>query len=382
MTSTEAGDTDPAVRRDRLAGEAAHWVLRTENGVADSRTREEFSEWLLRSPLHVEEYLAAVSTWEALSLLRFDQGSVDALIAAAKRAPDEFGKVITLGSKRPHLPSRLMRPQASEIGDPARRRWVLAAASLATLGLGAGAGVLFGHRHRRQTGPLIFQTVVGEQRRVILADQSMMLLDTNTEVRLHWLAGERHVDLLRGQVHLEVTPDATRPFTVMTREASVRVLGTTFDVRADATVTRVAVVEGLVDVTQAPNPSGRHTHGLGSDSTTPTPVQLRAGDRVAVTADRMEVNTGPPVSVMIAWTQQRLIFRDQSLASVVSEFNRYQVAPLVIADARLAKVQISGVFDIRDPGSLLEYLQIFERATIHHSPDGTVYISASSHSSE
>ncbi|HEY0342025.1 MAG TPA: FecR domain-containing protein, partial [Steroidobacteraceae bacterium] len=353
----------------------------------------QFAEWLLRSPGHVEEYLAAASTWEALGHLPFDAGAIEALIAAAKDSPDDFGKVLSLDSKRSALRASnvltgrddalaeapdawegSISQRAANPSDSGRRRFIAAAASVAILAIAAGSTALLpSPPWRRAPEAQSFQTAIGEQRRVTLADRSVLLLNTNSAVDVRWLTAERRVDLLRGEAQFEVSHDAARPFIVTTRQASVRVLGTTFDVRTDSTVTQVAVVKGLVEVTPA-RPSGRDTR-QSNNTESVARVQLRAEDRAVVSADTLELNSGPPVAVLTAWTQQRLVFRDQSLTDVVSEFNRYQAAPLVVTDAQLGKARISGVFDSRDPASLLEYLQIYEQANIRHSPDGTVYIS-------
>ncbi|MFT5586341.1 MAG: hypothetical protein ACI9VR_003938, partial [Cognaticolwellia sp.] len=65
------------------------------------------------------------------------------------------------------------------------------------------------------------------------------------------------VDWDKGSLHLELTPDQGVDLQVRTREASVLVLGTVFDVDRDVLGTTVSVTRGSVQVncTQGPNPT-------------------------------------------------------------------------------------------------------------------------------
>jgi transmembrane sensor len=95
---------------------------------------------------------------------------------------------------------------------------------------------------------------------------------------------------------------------------------------------------------------------------------------VSVTAHGIEPDIGPSVEAVVAWTQRRLVFRDQRLADVVAEFNRYRVQPLVIDDSELGGIRISGVFDLSDPESLLIYLKSFETVTVERPGDGSLHL--------
>jgi ferric-dicitrate binding protein FerR (iron transport regulator) len=68
-------------------------------------------------------------------------------------------------------------------------------------------------------------------RQVLLPDGSNIFLNRNTSLSYKAAAGkfDRHV-ILKGEAFFEITPDATRPFTVDAGEASIKVLGTSFNV--------------------------------------------------------------------------------------------------------------------------------------------------------
>jgi transmembrane sensor len=52
-----------------------------------------------------------------------------------------------------------------------------------------------------------------------------------------------------------------------------------------------------------------------------------------------------------AWQRGQLIFDDATLQEAVTDFNRYGSKAIVLGDADLAKVRVSGVFRIGDPTS-------------------------------
>ena len=375
--------------REQIAAEAVEWFLQFQNPTRTSPDREAFSNWLMRSPVHIEEYLAVSSTWVGLSIPEAPEFSTDSLIRAAHDSgPDNvvsFGEhrgpqVTLLGAERPHLGRRGR-------GRPARtlRPWWLWLAASVILSIGAGMAYLSWHHDPD------FKTATGEQRSISLSDGSVIFLNTNSEVRTHWTAAERHVDLVKGEARFQVAKDAARPFLVFTRDASVRAVGTIFNVRSDQSDTEVAVIEGRVKVSalrrvannlSSRTPDAAADAALSSGNSRAPSIELNAGQRAAVAMNRIEPNAGQPMDSVAAWTERRLVFRDQPLAAVIAEFNRYRVQRLVVDDARLAALKISGVFDSSDPDSLVAYLESFETVRVDRPHDGTLHLSRTAFDSD
>jgi transmembrane sensor len=76
----------------------------------------------------------------------------------------------------------------------------------------------------------------------------------------------------------------------------------------------------------------------------------------------------------MAWTERRLVFRDQTLDVVVHEFNRYRTHPLILDDPALAALRISGVFDLNDTESLVAYLGTYETVRVARASDGSPHL--------
>jgi ferric-dicitrate binding protein FerR (iron transport regulator) len=85
--------------RKQITAEAVDWFLRFQQTVADEPDRHAFSEWLLRSPAHVEEYLQVSSSWDLVNACTEVAPETDALVSAAK-AHHENDNVVSLPRSR------------------------------------------------------------------------------------------------------------------------------------------------------------------------------------------------------------------------------------------------------------------------------------------
>jgi transmembrane sensor len=365
-------DTLPATR-EAIAVEATEWFFRLQSQAAGADERVAFSEWLIRSPLHIQEFLAVSSTWALIDISAAERFAADALIDAARSEADSARVVELHRSER--RPATLV---ALKTSPNATRRWFAIAAGIVLV---IGATLSY-----QALGPTTeFATSIGEQRSISLSDGSVVFLNTNSKVRLRWTKAERLVELLRGEARFQVAKNPARPFVVATPEATVRAIGTIFNVLADHKVTQVTVIEGRVKLRAQANeprwspsrylPSGGSS-SAGSDIPAQFSIELSAGERAAIdTHGRIDPSSGPAVERVDAWTVRRLVFRDETLDKVVAEFNRYHAVPMVVDDARLAALKINGVFDSNDPETLVAYLKSFETVQTRIAADGSIHLS-------
>ncbi len=231
-----------------------------------------------------------------------------------------------------------------------------------------------------------FSTAIGEQRSVILADGSVVFLNTNSEIRVRLRTVDRQISLIKGEARFQVAKDAARPFWVATSDATVRAVGTVFNVRADQAHTEVAVIEGRVKVSaitkqisaaDTTKDSGAAIEASADGRSKPATIELAAGQRAAIVSNRIESNAGQPMEAVVAWTERRLVFRNEPLREVIAEFNRYRQSPLVAESPELAELKINGIFNSNDADSLIEYLKSFETVRVVRPPDGSVHLSLS-----
>lgn len=189
--------------------------------------------------------------------------------------------------------------------------------------------------------PERYMTPVGARRDVVLADGSIMTLNTGSVAEVRYTDAERDVRLLNGQAIFRVAKNHARPFIVTAGDRRITATGTAFDVRLDGGEVKVVLIEGHVNVAPvAPAGLERLIPSLAVQ-------KMEAGEElVAVPGEAIRVSA-VDVDQSTSWRRGQLVFRDERLAAVVAEVNRYSDTKIVIEDPRVANLKISGVFGVK-----------------------------------
>jgi transmembrane sensor len=236
-----------------------------------------------------------------------------------------------------------------------RKGWGLAAAVV------LAAAVAFWLVAPITRGAETYLTAVGEQRSVKLKDGSVIYLNTDSLVKIHYTAAARDVQLLKGEALFTVEHDTMRPFRVSAGTAVVRALGTEFDVYLQPARTLIAVVDGEVNVLLQRQEGSALPAQSNPHAPTPTALasaRLAAGERASIDLDgQIRKDAQRNVQVARDWQRRRLVFDEATLAEVAAEFNRYNRAQIVVEGADLRTRLISGIFSADHPQTLFLYLQ-------------------------
>lgn len=185
-------------------------------------------------------------------------------------------------------------------------------------------------------------TSTAELRRIDLADGSVVVLGPDSAIETQLTPAMHAVELLSGMAFFEVFPDSARPFRVTVDEMTITVLGTAFDIGRDADALTVSVKHGVVE---AAMPASQLSQG----------ARLSMGDWLTLDRRTLHVERGTRETSMIAaWREGMLVAERETVASVVARIARWQPGRVVIADPRVGKLRISGVFDLRNPLAALE----------------------------
>ena len=340
---------------------AGEWLERLSSDVVSEDEREAFADWLLTSPVHVGEYLRISALREELAgtLARHPdwvQALLDGTDANVVELPQVVETPVSKASSRPH------RRRRATVASIAAAAAVVALAITAWFGYASLVTV--------PADPTAIVTALGEQRSILLSDGSMLELNTETEVRIRLSDNARDIDLLRGEILVDVAKDPQRPFRVSSDGIIAQAIGTRFNVYRRGTDTVVTVIEGRVAVNQSPAVSSRDTQIAGTVAAI-EPVELTAGLQVAVPPNAADVAPKPvSIAKATAWTERRLVFDDEPLSVIVVEFNRYNRSRLIITDAGLNDKRLSGVFDANDPDEFVALLASLERIDVQATADG------------
>ena len=209
----------------QILDEAGAWFVEFRTGNPTARAREEFMQWLRRSPDHIRAYLDISQHYVRLP------GSANVAVTEADRLLEKARSRLTEGV----VSIEGVRAAPSAISDRSRD----AIQRSFTVGIAAAALILAGTTTLYvllQRG--VYSTGSGEERTVTLEDASRIELNTRTRLQVRYSKGLRQVYLLEGQALFQVAKDSSRPFVVRTDSAQVRAVGTEFDVYRHGAETR------------------------------------------------------------------------------------------------------------------------------------------------
>ncbi|MBX3735566.1 MAG: FecR domain-containing protein [Candidatus Didemnitutus sp.] len=190
----------------------------------------------------------------------------------------------------------------------------------------------------------------------VLPDGTAVDLREGAELRVAFEPAVRRVVLERGEAHFQVQKDPQRPFVVVAHGVEVRAVGTAFAVQIGGGAVDVLVTEGIVSVEKPEQDR--------SGSAAPFRyARVTAGNRTVVNVSAPPVPTAVvPVGARemdeaLTWRIPLLEFDAAPLSEVVESFNRHSTARLVIADADLRSLELSGILRADKTESLLQLLK-------------------------
>lgn len=310
--------SNDTIRTQTLQDQAIAWVVRAHASDMSEDDIIALSEWLEANPAHLAAYDAAERVW------------------IGETPEVETAAVVDLVAARAE---KIKKPVA-----PPRRLWLIAGSMAA----GLAALVLLPGLWTAQA-PLIYETATGQTREVALADGTKLHLNSATRLEVRYSSKRRDIVLDRGEVALDVVHDTERPLSVHAGDEVLRDVGTVFDVlRHDGAVT-VTVKSGAVAMLRT-----------GATAKVPAPDRvLHAGDQAVINettgqAQRSRVMVGPGFD----WQRGQAVYRNRSLAYVVSDLNRYFDKPIEV-DGETGKLNVTAVLTLDSEASVVRHLQDF-----------------------
>jgi transmembrane sensor len=313
---------------DRVAAEAAEWLMLLQEEPENGSLRRRFEAWLATSPAHE-------AAWADLRHVSD---------VAATMQPVYARRWIPFVARR-----RLAHAQPTTPGHD--RPWLRRRVAITALAAVAACAAIV-------AGPgLILQveadhvTRTAEQRRIELPDGSQVALAPASAIAISYAVGERRVRLLTGEAFFQVQPDSRRPFRVVARTVEATVLGTRFDVRLEPDDVTVSVEEGSVGVVASGSP-------YQSDE------RLGAGQSIRMSAAGTFLRTNEAPELVGTWRQGQLYLQEQRLGDAVAQLRRYFHGTIVIVGDTLADQRVTGAYNLADPEHALRGMARAHDATV------------------
>lgn len=218
-------------------------------------------------------------------------------------------------------------------------------------------------------------TRAGSKSQVKLPDGTLVILNADSKLSYpdNFVGNTREVTL-EGEAFFEVTENKLRPFIIHSKMMDIKVLGTVFNVKAypAESVSEASLIKGSIEVTLKERRNQK--------------IMLKPSEKISIVhvpegADNMPPNAAkedvtrpiysePLISVAhlsidrkeniikeIGWTQNKLMFQNESLKSIAVTLQRWYGQTVSIRSEALKEKMFTGNFQEENLGQVLEALQ-------------------------
>ncbi|GLK89556.1 FecR family protein [Pseudomonas turukhanskensis] len=310
--------------------QAADWLLQLNEPGATEQLRADFEAWKRQDPRHG---------------------------AAAERLQGFIGQMAALRPQKASVHAALGAAYASRNKPYRSKRSVSALLLLLAL---LPAWALW-----RSGTPAYWladlHTAPGHWRTQVLADRSELTLNGNSAVNIDFDGERRHIQLLRGEVLVEVAHDPARPFIVETEQGQVRALGTRFVVKRENGSTLLTMIESRTAVSAHDSPDSK---------------MVDAGQQARIAHDQVQLlGTVDGPRFDNAWQRHQLLVEDRPLGEVLEQLANQRSGYLYYDAAALAGLRVSAVLPLDDSDRALQLIADALPVQIQHVTPWLVLIS-------
>lgn len=313
-------------RKDKAYEEAIVWVVAIDKGL-DAAEEKSLKAWLDLSDLNREALLNEAKMWDELNVL----SSLAALF------PFEG-----LEQQQP------------------KPKYYLAVASVFIVVL-VGAIVNMTLNFHTDNTPLLpviqnsvayYATPKGETKAIELTDGSLLTLNTDSAVSINFGNKYRNIVLQKGEIHIKVKKDQTRPLNVLAGGALMQAVGTEFSVQYfEQKNIALIVSEGKVmlaqdSILQTSQPA------QGQMIKDKQAIFLNAGEKIELrsamqlaTEELSIENISESIAKSLSWMNGYLSFTGETLEDAVQQINRYLVHPIELKGEAVKNIRVIGRFE-------------------------------------
>lgn len=312
---------------DDVVNQAAEWIVRLSEDdltLADLATLQaELAQWQQISPHHAEAARKMLAVIDQSKWIR----------ATTHPASAHAAMKASLAKKRKNTRARKLGATLVLITALALPAWVF-------------------FQHYPPAYLLAdMRTSTGQWHTQKLADNSMITLNSASAVNFHYDAMQRNLELVHGEILIDVTADPDRPFQVKTRHGWIRALGTRFIVNLDDKTTTLTMLESKAAVMlHAPNTQQQTGNTIET-------LTLEAGQRVQFSNRWFGgIETVNIREISDSWKFRHLVFENRPLPEVLDTLSRYRTGLIQYDTQALEHMKVSAVLPLDNIDTALHLL--------------------------
>ena len=216
----------------------------------------------------------------------------------------------------------------------------------------------------------------GTRSRIILPDSSVVYLNAGTKLNYpHQFSKNKREVYLDGEAFFNVKKDPNKPFIVHTTGIQVKVLGTTFNVKAYSSdkLIETSLITGSIEITVNKRPDEKITLSPNAklvikNAGTPEPLTERKEESAGPAFAINPLTPDPKDNTIVEtqWVENRLVFRNETFDEVARLMERWYNVIIEIEDEELKNTLLSGTFEdetIEQALDALKYTKSFRYNT-------------------
>lgn len=171
-----------------------------------------------------------------------------------------------------------------------------------------------------------------------LQDGSRLILRGKSAVNIDFQAKQRVVELVKGQIYVDVAKDPNRPFLVKTKHGQIQALGTVFSVNYDPVATELKMLHSRVRV---------RVHATTANGPSTQQMIVKAGQ--AVSMNQHGVQSLPALNIyneQQKWNKHQLMVENLPLDQVLQELDQNYKGKILFNAEALRGIQVNAVLPL------------------------------------
>ncbi|MCP9749722.1 FecR family protein [Ferruginibacter sp. HRS2-29] len=218
----------------------------------------------------------------------------------------------------------------------------------------------------------------GSRSQVKLPDGTNVILNSDSKLSYpdNFLGNTREVTL-EGEAYFEVTENKSKPFVIHLPAMDIKVLGTTFNVKAypGEQSSEASLIKGSIEVTLKnrrnekiilkPNEkisvlsTGENENSaLAKDVKSADPKQHNTTVAPLIAVAHLDMDEKEHIIKEIGWTQNKLMFRNEDLGAIATTLQRWYGRPIDIQSEKLKSQKFTGNFNNESLMQVIQALQV------------------------
>jgi ferric-dicitrate binding protein FerR (iron transport regulator) len=301
------------------------------SGEASQSEKDELNRWIGESPANKRIFEESQRIW-AKSQTYFSSTEIS--------------------SDREKIKDQIIQQLSKPTKTVSLSTWIYRVAAILALPVMLGIGWYLGSTETNSETQMCEVTAPkGQISKCVLADGTEVWLNAGTTIKYDpSLKGDFREVMLDGEAYFKVSKNKHKPFTVTTEHAQIKVLGTTFNLKAFSG-------ENKVETTLE---EGSVVFSLNGSAT--KPVELKPGEQLVYSVSEKTITLGKVETYLhTAWKDGKFVFKDADLQTIIQELEKLYDVRIHLENDSLLKLRFRGMFEYEE--NIFSALEALERTT-------------------